>query len=446
MHVVHLTASPFYGGPERQMLGLARCLPASYRTTFLSFPERGLCRAFLEEARKHGFAAHALAHNTPNIPGAVRELTGRLRELRAEVLCCHGYKADLIGAPAARRLGLPVVGVSRGWTSVSWRVRLYEWLDRRCLRRMDAVVCVSDGQARRVRCAGVPAAKLHVIRNAVRADRFPAPAAATRAHLQALFPRPPALLVGAAGRLSPEKGFDVLVEAAARVAAHCPHAGFVLFGDGPQRDALTHRVRQLGLGERFVMPGFSGDLDRWLTSFDLTVLPSFTEGLPNVVLESLAGRVPVVATAVGGTPEVVEDGVNGFLVPPGRPGPLARRILELLSDEPRRRQMGKLGERRVRSHFTFEAQAWQYRRLLESLVAPAAGAARVIADPGPVTEEEAWQESGIERRGRGGLGLDSARAAELGCDPVVEPPHDAPGSSTPPGGPPGRSGPLQTEP
>jgi glycosyltransferase involved in cell wall biosynthesis len=367
MHIVHLTASPFYGGPERQMLGLARALPSPHRTSFLSFPERGLCRAFLDEARRQGFVADALQENTPYIAAAVRELTGRLRDLDADVLCCHGYKADLIGLMACRRRGLPVVAVARGWTGATWRVRLYEWLDRRSLPRMDAVVCVSDGQADKVRECGVPAGRVHVIRNAIHVDRFRAPPEHGRAFLQSFFAQPRTFLVGAAGRLSPEKGFDVLVEAAEAVIEAHPDVGFVLFGDGSLRSALTRRISRRSLERHFVLAGFRADLDRWMASFDLTVLPSYTEGLPNVVLESLAARVPVVASAVGGTPEVVDDGASGFLVPAGKPEPLARRIVELLGNEPLRRRMGQHGQRRMRAEFTFAAQAQQYCALFETL-------------------------------------------------------------------------------
>jgi glycosyltransferase involved in cell wall biosynthesis len=185
--------------------------------------------------------------------------------------------------------------------------------------------------------------------------------------LQAYFPRPRALLVGAAGRLSPEKGFDMLVEAAARVIPHCPEAGFVLFGDGPRREALARQIRRHRLDEHFVLAGFRSDLDRLLPAFDVTALPSHTEGLPNVVLESLAARVPVVATAVGGTPEVIRNGIDGFLVPAGEPGPLAGRLLDVLSNAPLRRRLGRQGQRRVREEFTFEAQARWYQVLFESL-------------------------------------------------------------------------------
>src|SRR5262249_56190527 len=111
MNIVHLTASPFFGGPERQMLGLAVALPDEYRSIFLSYSERGLCRPFLEQLRHHGFEAVELRHNAPNIHAAVREAVSCIRDFRADVLCCHGYKPDVLGLIAARPPALPVLPV-----------------------------------------------------------------------------------------------------------------------------------------------------------------------------------------------------------------------------------------------------------------------------------------------------------------------------------------------
>src|SRR5919108_523234 len=102
-----------------------------------------------------------------------------------------------------------------------------------------------------------------------------------------------------------------------------PPVGFVLFGEGPCRTELLHKVNAAGLAGSFVLAGFRADLDRFLSQLDLLVLPSHTEGLPNVVLEACAAGTPVVATAVGGTPEVIEDGLSGLLAPPGDPEALA---------------------------------------------------------------------------------------------------------------------------
>ncbi|MGQ9576948.1 MAG: glycosyltransferase family 4 protein [Thermoguttaceae bacterium] len=422
--LVHLTASRFFGGPERQMLGLAKWLrgprcghdgatrsrqttdhhraenrgqanapgpvarsgqdghhdaaaeggqttfsgnDGSLETAFLCFAEEGLCREFLECARREGFEARALKHDFPRLLAAACELRCVLQELGARVIFCHGYKANLVGLAAARRVGIPAVAVSRGWTAQTRRVRLYEALDRRVLRWMDHVVCVSQAQAEKVRRAGVPRQKISVIPNAVQPERFAQPLPEYRQQLLSLFSKPPRLVVGAAGRLSPEKGFGVLVDAAAQVVRQQPGVGFVLFGDGALRGPLQRQIDDRGLNGNFVLAGFRPDFDQYLPHLDLLALPSFTEGLPNVVLEAFAAGVPVVATAVGGTPEVVEHGQNGYLAPPGDPGAMARHIAELVCQPERARQMGRHGRQRVARDFTFDRQAEQYRELFRTM-------------------------------------------------------------------------------
>jgi glycosyltransferase involved in cell wall biosynthesis len=360
-------ASPFFGGPERQMLGLALALPREYRTTFLSFSERGLCRPLLEEVRRHGFEGVELGHNFPGVRRAASEVAGHLRRLRADVLCCSGYKPDLIGYLAARQAGIPAVSVSHGWTGVTLKVRLYEALDRLVLRWMDAVVCVSEGQAVKVRRTGATPERIHVIRNAVALDKFVVSDPQYRAEMERLFPAPPRYLVGAAGRLSPEKGFEKLIEAAALVVRERADVGFVVFGEGPLRAELTAHIAGQSLQARFVLAGFRDNLEQYLLHLDLAALSSYTEGLPVALLEAFAARVPAVATAVGGVPEVVTDGVSGRLVPPGDAAALAAGILDVLGDDDRRRQMGERGRRHVEEHFTFAAQSEQYQRLFQQL-------------------------------------------------------------------------------
>jgi glycosyltransferase involved in cell wall biosynthesis len=370
MHFVHLTASTFYGGPERQMLGLADHLPADCRTTVACFREGGRGGEFLRATAERGHDAVGLANDTPRLLAAAGELAGLLRDRGAGVLFCHGYKANLVGRPAARRAGIPAVAVSRGWTGENRKVRVYEWLDRRHLPLMDRVVCVSAGQAARVRRAGVPADQVTVIRNAARPEAFDTPDPAARRELLAQFAPDAGVsrVVVAAGRLSPEKGFDVLVEAAGRFLRADRRCGVVVYGEGSERPRLERRVAELGVGDRFVLPGFTRELDRLLPAADVLALASHTEGLPNVVLEAAAAGVPVVATAVGGTPEAVLDGQTGYLVPAADPATLADRLAALLADGPGRRAMSEAAREFVRDRFSFAAQAEAYLQLAHSLV------------------------------------------------------------------------------
>ncbi len=366
--ILHLTASPSYGGIERQMLELGRELAGDYRSVFATFREEERCWDFVREAQAQGFSATALKYDTPRLGRAFRELVGLLQDTGASALLCHGYKPGVLGRLAARKLKIPVIAVSHGWTGESLRVRVFDWIDRINLRWMDQVACVSEGQAKKVRRYGVPSGKVRAICDAVRVERFDNPDDKYRGQLESLFPEKPEVIVGAAGRLSIEKGYRFLVDAAAEVVREHPRVGFVLFGDGPLRDDIAGRIESQGLADKFQLPGFASDLDKSDPHFDLFVLPSCTEGLPNVVLEAFAARVPVVATAVGGTPEAVEDGVNGYLVPPGDAGPLADRIARLVSDPAARQAMGDAGRRRVAKEFSFAGQAEAYRKLLAPLV------------------------------------------------------------------------------
>lgn len=379
MNLVHLLASPFLGGPEKQALGLARAQASTHRTIFLSFAERGLARPFLHQARSDGFDAIELTTNAPRVFSAIREVADHLRRLRANVLLTSGYKPDLIGWRAARRVGIPVVAIAHGWTATTWKVRAYEWLDAQAMAWMDAVVCVSEAMAQRVRHAGVNPYKVTVIRNALdtpaiveRDVSTPRLSGNGASQHPGSDERAPVLtsdgaIIGAIGRLSPEKGFDVLVRAAAIAVRVQPGLRFVVFGEGPMRPVLEDLIRREGLTGRFVLAGFRADLQTVLPSLTLAVSSSHTEGLPVAVMEAMAAGLCVVATAVGGTPEVVIDGVTGRLVRPNDPAVLAESLLAVLRD-PRRVEWGEAGRRRVREEFTFSAMARHYEQLFDRLL------------------------------------------------------------------------------
>ncbi len=367
MRLVHLTSSTFFGGPERQMLGLAEALRGWAETSFLSFGEHGKCAAFLSEVRQQGFAGQQVPHDTPHFLAALHDIEKSLRATRPDVLLCHGYKADLIGRRAAQHVGVPVVAVSRGWTAETWRVRLYEALDRHDLPRALHVVAVSAAQGELVKAAGVPAKHVTVIHNAARLNAFPPPSADGRSRLTEIASTPGEHLVVTAARLSPEKGIHVLIDAARRIVDVMPGVRFIVFGEGAERDRLEWIIEENSLCDAFALPGFRADLDELLPNADLAVLPSFTEGLPNVVLEASAAGVPVVATAVGGTPECIINDETGLLIPAGQPEPLVSSITSMLRDPAKRRRMGDAGRDYVRDEFSFAQQANSYLQLFARL-------------------------------------------------------------------------------
>jgi glycosyltransferase involved in cell wall biosynthesis len=158
---------------------------------------------------------------------------------------------------------------------------------------------------------------------------------------------------------------------AARLLVHEEdRVGIVLIGDGPDRPMLEALVRASNLESSVVFAGFRTDVDRLLPGADILAQSSHTEGLPNVVLEASAAGIPVVATDVGGTSEIIEDAVNGFLVPSADPPALARRLLDLVRSPELRHKMGNRGRDLVRSRFSFARQAAAYEKLFTAVVGP----------------------------------------------------------------------------
>ena len=175
-------------------------------------------------------------------------------------------------------------------------------------------------------------------------------------------------MVGSLGRLHPQKGFSDLLTAFAQVRQRIPSVRLFVAGDGELRDDLEAQARSLGMAAVVTFAGVRADVSEVLAALDVFVLPSLWEGMPNAVLEAMASGLPVVATAVGGTPEVVVDGVTGLLVPPQDPGALAQAIGHLLRDPDLRRRMGRAGRRRVEEHFDVRETVRQVESLYETLL------------------------------------------------------------------------------
>ena len=368
MKILILTASPFFGGPERQMIELAKTLRQRHpdvESCLGSFHEAGNCRPFLEKATEAGFETVELANDFPHLLRARNELRQVLVDHKIDILITNGHKARGVSRLLPKSLGIPIITVSRGWTTENLKIKLFNFVDRHFHRRADHVIAVSEGQATKVIRFGTPPERVTVIRNAIRVERFDAlPDPTDREKLSALFPQRPMFLLGAAGRLSPEKGFDVLLDAVKTVRERGFSIGLVIFGEGFLREPLERQIKDLGLQECVQLPGFTDELDRLLSHFDIFVQSSHTEGLPNVLLEAMAARTAVVATNVGGTPEVVEEGVTGLMVPPGDVKKLADAICQMLADPDGLRVMGIAGRNRVTTLFTFENQADRYYELL----------------------------------------------------------------------------------
>ena len=360
--VLHLRISNFIGGPEKQILEhMVRLNKEKFRPLLCCFRDNGIDDPLQKEAEALGISCRIINTNSAFDLKTISQLVRILREEKVNLICSHGYKPNMIGRLAAWQCGVSAVAVSRGWTAESTRIRLYEKLDKIFLRLSDHVVAVSHGQREKILALGVKREKVSVIHNAINLDEIPA--AGPRLLREQLGLPADAMIVASAGRLSPEKNYGAMVQAAAEVVTHNQQAYFVIFGEGFLRLELEQAIAAAGLTGRFLLPGFRTDLQAVLHEIDIFMLPSFTEGLPNVVLEAFAVGKPVVATRVGGTPEVVQDGVSGFLTAPDQANLMAQHLLQLLNNPSLRQTMGNAGHKHVREHFSFESQTEEYEAL-----------------------------------------------------------------------------------
>jgi len=293
--------------------------------------------------------------------GAMVRLYRHIRRLRPTILHAHLFHANLPARVLGRLAGVPIVICTEHTMAMEppWRYRLNRWT----VGLADRVVAISANVRDFCRTRiGLPEEKLVLIPNGVELPELPLPAPwEARA---ALGLPPDGLVIGAISRLDPVKGIDVLLEALPQVE----EAALVVIGDGPQRAALEALAARLGVSHRVSWAGFQQDAVRLLPACDLFVQPSLYEGLPTTVMEAMAAGLPVVATAVGGTPEVVADGVTGLLVPPCDPAALARAITALLRDPEQRRTMGQAGRERVAQHFSAVRMIERTERLYDELL------------------------------------------------------------------------------
>ncbi len=291
-----------------------------------------------------------------------QRLCGLLRRLRPDLLHIHGFKAALAGLPAARLARVPVLVTAHNYPAHgAFRYVPAAW---KILGDGNThYIAVSGALAGELAALGIPRERITVIHNGIDAASFEAAAAGRPARFQ------PGreMVVGTAARFAVQKGLSYFLEAAAALAPLFPQMRFLVAGDGPERPAMERLACRLGLSGRLSFCGHIDDLPRRLAGVDIFVLPSLTEGFSLALLEAAAAGCAVVATRVGGIPEVIVNWVHGLLVPPADAVALARAVAALARNPALARRLALAGCERVRSQFTLERMlsrtAALYRRL-----------------------------------------------------------------------------------
>ncbi len=285
-------------------------------------------------------------------PIAVARLTRYLRNSDIEVLHTHGYKANLYGLAAARMAGCHVVATCHNWTNRNTSLHFYGVLDKLLLRRFDRVVAVSDSVADILEQDGFAGSQLRIIPNGIDTGKYRRAAA--------LAPVEQPVVVGALSRLQTEKGIDVLVRALPRICDRYPEVQCIVAGDGKERDRLLDLAAELGVADQFHLPGFSPDIAAFLAGCTIVAHPSRMDGMPLAILEAMAAVRPIVASAVGSIPALLQDGDGGVLVPPDDPDALAEGILLLLENKTLRSRFAAAASASVSERFDARVMARSY--------------------------------------------------------------------------------------
>ena len=324
MKIAHLDTGRTWRGGQAQALLLMRELRTRGHDQMLLAQPGPL----LERATAEGFTTHRWPSRGELDPLAYFSARALLARYRPDMMHAHSAHAHAIGVPAARAAGVPGVVVSR---RVDFRVRTNLFSRFKYAWPVDRYLCISDGVRQAMLASGVPAEKLRLVPSGVEISEVRASGARAVPALKQLAKLPDdAELVGTVASLAPHKNHALLLEAVPLVVAQRPRAHFVWLGEGECRPAIERRRRELGLESRVHLLGFHAEALALMRQFDVFVLSSYLEGLCTSLLDAQVLGVPIVATAVGGVPEVVRDGETGRLVQSLDPVPLAAAIVEAL--------------------------------------------------------------------------------------------------------------------
>ena len=367
INVLYLTTGLNVGGAEKALSRTVALLDRkSYNPIVCSLLERGPVAGEIEE---NGVQVFSLGARTKADLAIIPKLFHLLREEKIHIIHSYLFHPNLLGRLVGRFAGIPIVISSERGMGTEGRLRLM--LNRLTAPLVDKIIAVCEAVRNfAIKEIGISPDRLVTIYNGVDLSEYSKDPNSGRTEeiKRELGIALAHKVVGTVGHLEPEKGCEYLLQAAPQVSAQDGKVTFLLVGDGSQRAKLENLAEDLGISSNVIFMGYRNDIPRILSVMDIFVLPSLYEGLPNALLEAMAACRPVVATQVGGIPEVVVEGETGFLVPPRNSEALADAIGMMLRDKERAAQMGLAGRKRVERFFSAETMVAKTEELYEGLI------------------------------------------------------------------------------
>jgi glycosyltransferase involved in cell wall biosynthesis len=369
--VLQLRSSIGFFGAENVILELAKGLQhTDYRPIIGVFKNGSpASEALAEIARQHGIATVGFRDQRPFDHKAAGAIRNFVKENRIDLIHSHGYKANVYAQAVKHGIAIRTLATCHPWTETTYslRSRVYTRVDKFLLSRFDRVVAISEEVKAEILQAKVPRHKVTVIPNGIDLERFNASAEKQKIRAELGLPAE-GIIVGTIGRLVPEKGQHLLIEAAARLAKNFSNVFYLIVGDGPLRQELQACARNAGLENRVILFGVSDQIPQLLNLMEVFVLPSLSEGLPMVILEAMAAGKPIIATNVGAIPQVLRDHESGLIIEPNA-NELADAISYLLNHPPIARGFGEKALDHVRDEYSSQKMTREYVAVFDTLSA-----------------------------------------------------------------------------
>jgi glycosyltransferase involved in cell wall biosynthesis len=363
------------GGPDKTILLSAERHDRSRVEVVVAYIRDVRDREFTigDKARAKGLTYYEIEERSKFDPRVLKALREIIARHDINLIHGHDHKSDLFAYFLRRWLWswrLSVVSTAHAWVMLGLKGEIYRRMDLSLMRRFDHLIAVSHATKDEMILAGVRSDLISVIHNGIDTDAW-APNRVSWSLRDELKLGQAFLVIGYVGRIMPEKDLVTWLRAAALVAKRFPLAQFVLVGEGKDDGTLGELRRlasELGIADRTHFPGYRSDLLPVYAAFDIFVLSSRREGLPNSILEAMALGLPVVTTDVAGAKELVVDGKTGYVLPQGDVQGIAHALIELVENEVLRRQMSKAGRERVEREFSFSTRLQRIEALYERVL------------------------------------------------------------------------------
>jgi glycosyltransferase involved in cell wall biosynthesis len=298
----------------------------------------------------------------------MKTLIGIIRHHKFDIVHAHDYKSDILTTLISRRIGIPTLTTAHGWITNTLKSKIYTFVGKNCFRFFDKVIAVSPKIHKTISSFGVQDSQLELIYNAIVAENY-IRENYTPGYLRERFEIPSEYkIIGNIGRISPEKGQKDFVRAAAKLLNVRQDLAFVLIGNGPDFEAVKSLVTELNIEGNVFFTGHEKEIRPIYRDLDLFALTSYTEGFPNVVLESLCMDVPVLATDVGGTGDIVTHLQTGFLTEAGDVDKIVEGLNYLLNNPEHAVKMVENGKQDIMTKYEFSIRVRKIEALYESMV------------------------------------------------------------------------------